>query len=191
MLSRRALTLAATSARSLARSRPQSQIQPRFRIPRAQFSVARCLKAAGEEVDDPEMNNNYINPPRIKRQHRDPYANWDDKQERRNFGEPVHEDNDVLGIFALEDYTFMSTARGLLLWAGFIACVLGVYYGVSYTYPGKPSAPRELEGGLFEELGGPGAVRAHMDGDPVDEEQTSGGLEANQQISRDVKLNQN
>lgn len=104
-------------------------------------------------------NNNYINPPRIKRQHRDPYADWDDKQERRNFGEPVHEDNDILGMFTLEDYTHMTPARGALLWAGFISCVLAVSYGVSVTYPGKPSTPKEYPGGLYEELGGPGAVR--------------------------------
>lgn len=104
-------------------------------------------------------NNNYINPPPIKRQHRDPYADWDDKQERRNFGEPVHEDNDIMGIFALEDYTHMTSSRGALLWAGFIAAIMGIGYGVTVTYPGKPSTPKEYEGGLERELGGPGAVR--------------------------------
>ncbi|ETI28548.1 hypothetical protein G647_00998 [Cladophialophora carrionii CBS 160.54] len=163
MFSRRAVTFAARSARSIARPQPPPQFQPRLGLPRAQFSSTTCAKAAPANVenqqDDPEMNNNYINPPRVKRSHRDPYADWDDKQEMRNFGEPVHEDNDVLGVFSLHDYTFMSTSRGLLLWAGFISAVLGVYYGVSATYPGKPSAPKEYEGGLFEELGGPGAVR--------------------------------
>jgi len=162
MFSRRALTLAASSARTVRRPQPH--------IPRAQFSVARCLRAeAVGEVDDPEMNNGYINPPRVKRQHRDPYADWDDKQERRNFGEPVHEDNEVLGIFALEDYTHMTTSRGLLLWAGFISCVLGVSYAVSVTYPGKPSVPTEYAGGLDKELGGPGAVRAFQAGDEIAE----------------------
>lgn len=104
-------------------------------------------------------NNNYINPPRIKRQHRDPYADWDDKQERRNFGEPVHEDNDVLGMFALHDYDHMTTTQGLILWAGFIAAIVGVYSAVKYTFPGKPSFPKEYENGLFEELGGPGALK--------------------------------
>jgi len=137
------------------------------------------------------MNNNYINPPRIKRSNRDPYADWDDKQEMRNFGEPVHEDNDVLGVFALHDYTFMSTARGLVMWAAFISAVFGVYTAVAWSFPGKPSAPKEYEGGLFEELGGPGAVRAQMAGDPVDLEQVTGDLQSNPQISRDVVLNQN
>ncbi|EXJ64599.1 NADH dehydrogenase (ubiquinone) 1 beta subcomplex 8 [Cladophialophora yegresii CBS 114405] len=160
--------------------RPRNGAQtPHLRLVRADSMLTTALK-----------NNNYINPPRIKRSKRDPYADWDDKQEMRNFGEPVHEDNDVLGVFSLHDYTFMSTARGLLLWAGFISAVLGIYYGVSATYPGKPSAPKEYEGGLFEELGGPGAVRARMAGDPVDDEQVTGDLQHKPQISRDVVLNQ-
>jgi len=111
------------------------------------------------EMDDPEMNGGYVNPPAIKRQFRDPYADWWDKQERRNFGEPVHEDNDIMGIFSLEEYTFMTPARGFLLWGGFIATVLGFSYAVSLTYPDRPSAPKEYEDGLEAELGGKGAVR--------------------------------
>lgn len=142
------------------------------------------------EVNDPEMNNGYINPPRIKRSKRDPYADWDDKQEMRNFGEPVHEDNDVLGVFSLHDYTFMTPSRGLLMWAGFITCVLSLYYGVSMTFPGKPSAPREFEGGLFEELGGPGAIRARMAGDRLDDQDIDADLQHLPQVSRDIVLNQ-
>ncbi|EXJ79574.1 NADH dehydrogenase (ubiquinone) 1 beta subcomplex 8 [Capronia epimyces CBS 606.96] len=159
MFSRRALIAATRSARTLTRPQPH--------IPRAQFSAAPCLKAVGE-VDDPEMNGGYINPPRVKRQYRDPYADWDDKQERRNFGEPVHEDNEVLGMFALEDYNHMTPSRGLLLWAGFISAILGLSYAVSVTYPGKPSTPKEYPGGLDRELGGSGAVRAFQQGDEIE-----------------------
>jgi NADH dehydrogenase (ubiquinone) 1 beta subcomplex subunit 8 len=161
MFSRRAFALATRSTRAFA-ARPQA------RIPKAQFSVARCLKADAE-IEDPEMNNGYINPPRVKRQHRDPYGDWDDKQERRNFGEPVHEDNEVLGIFALEDYSHMSTSRGLLMWVGFISAILGLSYAVTVTYPGKPSAPTEYPDGLYTELGGAGAVRAFKAGDEVED----------------------
>lgn len=38
---------------------------------------------------DYDQNGGYVNPPREKRQFRDPYADWWDKQGRRNFGEPV------------------------------------------------------------------------------------------------------
>jgi len=111
------------------------------------------------------MNGNYINPPFVKRQHRDPYADWWDKQERRNFGEPVHEDNDILGIFSLEDYTHMTPARGFLMWGGFLSVVGLLGYTVSQLYPDRPSAPKEYDSGLDKELGGPGALKARMSGD--------------------------
>ncbi|UNI17069.1 hypothetical protein JDV02_003448 [Purpureocillium takamizusanense] len=117
------------------------------------------------EAEDPGMNGGYINPPRIKRQFRDPYATWWDPQERRNFGEPVHEDNDVLGIFSPWEYTWTTTGPGLIMVGTFIAAFLGVSGVVYMNYPDKPSYPREFEGGLERELGGPGAVRARMAGD--------------------------
>lgn len=108
------------------------------------------------------QNGGYINPPAIKRQHRDPYADWWDPQERRNFGEPVHEDNDMLGMFSPWDYTWTTTGPGLIMIGTFIATVLGVSGLVYLNYPDRPSYPREFEGGLERELGGPGAVRVIM-----------------------------
>lgn len=105
------------------------------------------------------QNGGYINPPRIKRQFRDPYAEWWDPQERRNFGEPIHEDNDVLGIFSPWEYTWTTTGPGLIMVGTFIAVFLGVTGIVYLNYPDMPAYPREFEGGLERELGGPGAVR--------------------------------
>ncbi|PFH58100.1 hypothetical protein XA68_14145 [Ophiocordyceps unilateralis] len=118
------------------------------------------------EVEDPEMNGGYINPPRIKRQHRDPYADWWDPQERRNFGEPVHEDNDTLGIFSPYEYTWTTDGPALIMIGSFLAVALTMSGIVYLTYPDRPAYPREFEGGLERELGGPGAVRARMPGDP-------------------------
>jgi NADH dehydrogenase (ubiquinone) 1 beta subcomplex subunit 8 len=108
---------------------------------------------------DSEQNGGYINPPRIKRQFRDPYANWWDPQERRNFGEPIHEDNDVLGIFSPYEYTWTKPGPGLVMVASFVAVFLGVSGLVYLKYPDQPTYPREFEAGLERELGGPGAVR--------------------------------
>jgi len=109
------------------------------------------------------QNGGYVNPTNhpypLKRQFRDPYHPWWDKQERRDFGEPLHEDNDILGVFALEEYTHMSPGRAALLWAGFISAVLGLSYVVKQTYPDRPSAPKEYPDGLETELGGPHALR--------------------------------
>lgn len=52
----------------------------------------------------------------------------------------------------------MSPGRGLVMWGGFIACILGIT-GAVYTYfPGKPGIPREFEDGLERELGGSHAL---------------------------------
>ena len=119
-------------------------------------------------IDFVLQNGGYINPPAIKREHRDPYADWWDKQERRNFGEPLHEDNDILGRFALEDYTHMTPSKALVMWGGFIGIVMALYFGTSLVMPDRPSAPREYEGGLDRELGGKGALRARMQGDALE-----------------------
>ena len=71
----------------------------------------------------------------------------------------MHEDNDILGMFSLEEYTHMKPARAFLLWGGFIATVLGLSFAVRQSYPDIPSAPKEYPDGLETELGGPHALR--------------------------------
>ncbi|KAF2668214.1 hypothetical protein BT63DRAFT_388274, partial [Microthyrium microscopicum] len=107
-------------------------------------------------IDDPLMNGGYINPPAIKRSQRDPYEDWWDKQERRNYGEPVHEDNDILGVFSLEEYNQWPPGKALRYFAGYFTVIAGfagsIYY---FAYPQKPSTKRTFPGnGLEVELGG-------------------------------------
>lgn len=104
------------------------------------------------------QNGGYINPPAVKRQHRDPHADWWDKQERRNFGEPVHEDDDILAIFTPEDYTHIKPGKGFFLLGCWIASFLGLCQVVSIYYPDTPSVPREFPDGMERELGGPNAL---------------------------------
>jgi len=113
----------------------------------------------GLRADYLAQNGGYVNPPRIKRQFRDPHADWWDKQERRNFGEPVHEDHDILGMFSPYEYTWTTPGKGLMQIGAFIVAFLGVLSVVKMTYPDKVSYPREFEGGLLNELGGVGAMR--------------------------------
>jgi hypothetical protein len=108
------------------------------------------------------QNGGYANPARVKRQFRDPHGDWWDKQERRNFGEPVHEDHDILGMFSPYQYTWVSNAKGAAQVGAFILAFLGVCFLVRQLYPDKPSFPREFEGGLERELGGPGALRVRI-----------------------------
>ena len=112
-----------------------------------------------QKTDNITQNGGYINPPRIKRQFRDPHANWWDKQERRNFGEPVHEDHDVLGLFSPYEYTWTTTGRGLFQIGCAVSAFLGICLVVKANLPETPAYPREFEDGLEKELGGSGAIR--------------------------------
>ncbi|QUC21005.1 uncharacterized protein UV8b_05246 [Ustilaginoidea virens] len=169
MLPQRIMRSSALRA-SLASTRCLPLVQRRSFLPDS-LSNRKALDAHYPErqilsdTEDPEMNGGYINPPRIKRQFRDPYADWWDPQERRNFGEPVHEDNDVLGIFSPYEYTWTTPGRGLIMIGTFVAALMGLSGLVYLNYPDRPSYPREFDGGLERELGGPGAVRARMEGD--------------------------
>lgn len=111
------------------------------------------------------QNGQYPEVPRVKRSLRDPYDNWWDPQERRNYGEPIHEDNDILGVFSTEPYTHFTTSWGWVLMGTFVGTVLTLCGAVAVYYPDKPSVPRTFPGGLETELGGPGAlsVCAHVE----------------------------
>jgi hypothetical protein len=104
------------------------------------------------------QNNNYPNPPRAKRAHRDPHGGWWDAQEKRNFGEPVHEDNEILGVFSPEQYTHVSSGKGFFHLGCFVVAFLGLCGVVSLNYPDKASVPRTFPDGLEKELGGPNAL---------------------------------
>lgn len=62
-------------------------------------------------------------------------------------------------MFSPEEYTHTKPGKGLFQIGCFIAAVLGLCTVVGMSYPDKQSAPREFEGGLERELGGPNAVR--------------------------------
>ncbi|KAJ6264391.1 hypothetical protein Dda_0537 [Drechslerella dactyloides] len=127
---------------------------------------ARVL-TGNPDIDDPGLNGGYsvTQPPPMKAQFRDPYAKWWDPQERRNFGEPIHEDNDVLGIFSLWEYTAATPKQAAISCASFIALGLSICGVVYYTYPDKPAVPREFpDNGLEKSLGGKGAWLAKPEG---------------------------
>ncbi|KAL8723204.1 MAG: hypothetical protein Q9225_000470 [Loekoesia sp. 1 TL-2023] len=125
--------------RPFAAARPLSHL---LRKPRIAPTLTQVRYLTQADIDDPDMNGGYPSPPPQKRQFRDPYADWWDKQERRNFGEPVHEDHDILGMLSPHEYTHFTTGRAFFL--------------MGY----RPSAQRTFEGGLDRELGGVGAVLA-------------------------------
>ncbi|KAJ5464631.1 uncharacterized protein N7458_000317 [Penicillium daleae] len=139
------------SQRILARRLPQVAARSAI-APRAHFSQIPALRAA--EIEDPHQ-----------RQFRDPYGGWWDKQEKRNFGEPVHEDNEILGVFSPEQYNHVSSGKGFLHLGVFVAAFLSLCGVVSLYYPDKPSVPKAYVDGLEKELGGPNAVPARKAGE--------------------------
>lgn len=62
-------------------------------------------------------------------------------------------------MFTPHVYTWITAGKGLMQIGAFIATILSVCYAAKLTYPDRPAYPREFEGGLERELGGPGAVR--------------------------------
>ncbi|PSN67308.1 hypothetical protein BS50DRAFT_600731 [Corynespora cassiicola Philippines] len=157
MLSRRVV-----AARPLARA-----LVPVVARPQPQFTQVRTALTDAEraELADPNMNGGYINPPAELRTKRDPYGDWFDKQDRRNYGEPVHEDHDILGALSLHDYDHFKPGWAFVLMGGFIVSVLGLCGVTKLYYPDKISVPKTYEDGLEAELGGPRAVRARTHGE--------------------------
>lgn len=74
----------------------------------------------------------------------------------------MHEDNDIMGVFALEEYTHVPPGKGFFQLGCFVAAVLGLCGAVYMVYPDTPAYPREFENGLEEELGGPKATRVSL-----------------------------
>ncbi|RPB20817.1 hypothetical protein L211DRAFT_870387 [Terfezia boudieri ATCC MYA-4762] len=119
---------------------------------------------SGYNHPDPEMTGGYVNPPAEKRQFRDPYGEYWNKQDRRNYGETVNEDEDILGRFSPEAYTWTTPGKGLMQNGLFVLTVLGLCGVVYSTYPDKPAVPRTFPyDGLREALGGEKAPAAKPD----------------------------
>ncbi|KAK2787659.1 hypothetical protein FQN52_007150 [Onygenales sp. PD_12] len=131
---------------------------PARTLVRPHASVSQVRFASQTPSEDPEMTGGYQNPPAEKRQFRSPYTKWWDQQDRRNFGEPVHEDNDILNIFSTEKYSHFKPAKGFFLLGCAVASVFVLSGTVSQFYPDKPSVPRTYPDGLERELGGPNTM---------------------------------
>lgn len=65
-------------------------------------------------------------------------------------------------MFTPEEYTHVTPGKGGMQFGMFIAAILTVVGVISLNYPDKQSAPREFEGGLERELGGPNAIRVSL-----------------------------
>lgn len=75
----------------------------------------------------------------------------------------MHEDNDILGMFAPEQagqYNFYTSPQCFALLGCAVGTFLTFYGVVRIFYPDRPTVDRGYEGGLDRELGGSGALIA-------------------------------
>ncbi|CAH7685054.1 hypothetical protein BY996DRAFT_6416008 [Phakopsora pachyrhizi] len=110
-------------------------------------------------LDQPDPQLDGLGYPRVEsvsRQWRNPYAKWDDPQERINFNEPLHAEEEMMGIWAPDVHRIsVSTAlKNIAVAFGVIGLILGA---AAATAPSSPVVPRTFPfDGLTRELGGPG-----------------------------------
>ncbi|ODQ53442.1 hypothetical protein SAICODRAFT_7156 [Saitoella complicata NRRL Y-17804] len=93
--------------------------------------------------------------PAINAQFLSPHEKYWDQQGRRNFGEPLHEEADVLNIFTPDIHTVVTPRKALALQAGFAMIFVTIAGLVYLTWDGPPMVRRKYPyGGLERELGG-------------------------------------
>lgn len=105
--------------------------------------------------DHPE----YADYPRIEpvlAQDKDPYAKYDDPQNRRNLNDPVNINDDLYDMWSPDYFQFVSDKTALKHNGIFFSLIIG--FGTAIWYfelnPAKPAMPRSFpSGGLAKELG--------------------------------------
>ncbi|KAG8716396.1 hypothetical protein FRC11_013379 [Ceratobasidium sp. 423] len=108
--------------------------------------------------NDPQLGD-YPQLPPISLQRR-PAKGWWNAQERRNFGETVPEQYEILSIWA-PDVFDISRGSALKQFGIAVAVFIGFTLAVKASVPERPAAPRSYPyGGLVTELGGLDANKA-------------------------------
>ncbi|OMJ18344.1 NADH dehydrogenase [ubiquinone] 1 beta subcomplex subunit 8, mitochondrial [Smittium culicis] len=105
-------------------------------------------------VDKDAQIGDYPNLPWIKAEEKTPYGWWD-RQNRRNFGEVVHEHEDILGMQSNSVYYHPPWSKVLLQWVGFVSLLAGGAFLVYYIVPPPVAVPKFYPfNGLEKEMGG-------------------------------------
>ncbi|KAI8377958.1 uncharacterized protein BYT42DRAFT_572319 [Radiomyces spectabilis] len=112
---------------------------------------AQSTLHTGEVVEDPQIGD-YPNLPRNSNQVRGPYGWWD-PQDRRNFGEPLHEEDEIFSVWGPDLHTY--SPYKALAQLGLAALITAGFAGIVYkTYPDRPAVQRTYPyDGLKAELG--------------------------------------
>ncbi|ORY98973.1 hypothetical protein BCR43DRAFT_471475 [Syncephalastrum racemosum] len=112
---------------------------------------AQSTLNTGEVAQDPQIGD-YPNLPRWSNQARGPYGWWD-PQDKRNFGEPLHEEDELMGVWAPDLHTY-NPYKALGQLSLFAVGIAGFSYIVYNNLPERPAVKRTYPfDGLKEELG--------------------------------------
>ncbi|KAK4683418.1 NADH dehydrogenase (ubiquinone) 1 beta subcomplex subunit 8, partial [Tremellales sp. Uapishka_1] len=143
--------------RSLPRTLPATR---RLASTSSSTSQISTRLAPGEEID-PQLDG-YPQLPWVSLQTREPKGWWD-QQERKNFGEVMHEEEDALGMWSPD--VFKTSGPSALLQISLAFGGIAIFgYFLSQTAPSRPVAARSYPfGGLEKELGGKNAARVEED----------------------------
>ncbi|CAE6426910.1 unnamed protein product [Rhizoctonia solani] len=136
-----------------------SRIAVRRAVPRLGLARSYATPVEFEQPkNDPQLGD-YPQIPPISVQRR-PAKGWWNLQERRNFGETLPEQHEILSIWAPDVFN-ISRANALKQFGIAVAVFLGFVMAVKASVPERPAAPRSYPyGGLVTELGGLDANKA-------------------------------
>ncbi|ODV75071.1 uncharacterized protein CYBJADRAFT_189217 [Cyberlindnera jadinii NRRL Y-1542] len=134
-------------------------------IKRFQSSVT--TPPLGKDVPLQEDGYPYVKPELYY--YRDPDAKWDDPQNRRNVGELLNPDDDILNLWAPTYYDTVSDSTAVSFQLIFFAGV-GVFSAFMYFffYPERRAVPREYPDGLARDFGAKNDDEAALYGMRVD-----------------------
>ncbi|KAH8092635.1 hypothetical protein BXZ70DRAFT_898103 [Cristinia sonorae] len=120
----------------------------------ASRSYATPVATHARAEEDPQLAG-YPQLPDVSKQYRNPKAKWDDWQMRRNFGETLHEKEELYSMWG-PDIPVVPPQTALRHFT--VAVLTFVTFGFVVRYalvPERPSIPREYpHSGLVTELGG-------------------------------------
>ncbi|KAJ1943506.1 hypothetical protein GGF37_002618 [Kickxella alabastrina] len=121
---------------------------------RSTMGVRFASQYKKEHYVDPEPQiGDYPNLPHKFAEAR-PHRGWWDRQMRRNFGEPIAEQDEILNMWAPTQYWSPGWKQVAKMWTGVIVTIGSVYYLISQARSERPYLRAYYPNGLKEELGG-------------------------------------
>ncbi|RCK55368.1 hypothetical protein Cantr_04285 [Candida viswanathii] len=144
------------------------------------------------DPDHPELAD-YKNPEFVLKQTLDPYAKYDDPQNRRNLNDPMHIDEDMLDMWSPDYYDYVADSVALKHNAIFFGSIAGIAAIIYYfeLYPEKPAMIRSFPyNGLADALGATSKENApfYQNKPDLTAEQELGVLPADNDITQNKQL---